>query len=135
MTPTRIQRRRKVGWSAPLDSEGRKPVYVGRPGRFGNPFTPDLYVKSGRIGYLDHAEGRRMAADDFEQWLIAGDDGLWCGPGDESVAARRALLGAVSQLAGRNLMCWCPLPEPGQPDYCHAAVLLRLANSAGAVRP
>ena len=33
-------------------------------------------------------------------------------------------------LHGRNLACWCPLPEPGQPDHCHAAVLLELANTA-----
>lgn len=36
---------------------------------------------------------------------------------------------ARQQLAGRDLMCWCPLPEPGQPDHCHAAVLLGIANS------
>jgi hypothetical protein len=35
-------------------------------------------------------------------------------------------------LAGRDLMCWCPLPEPGQPDHCHAAVLLKLANGTAA---
>ena len=34
----------------------------------------------------------------------------------------------LADLAGKNLACWCPLPEPGQPDWCHAAVLLRLAN-------
>jgi hypothetical protein len=32
------------------------------------------------------------------------------------------------ELAGWDLACWCPLPEPGEPDHCHAAVLLRLAN-------
>jgi len=31
-------------------------------------------------------------------------------------------------LAGHPLACWCPLPEPGTPDWCHAAVLIRRAN-------
>lgn len=35
---------------------------------------------------------------------------------------------ARRDLAGRDLGCWCPLPAPGQPDLCHAAVLLAVAN-------
>jgi hypothetical protein len=35
---------------------------------------------------------------------------------------------ARTELAGRDLMCWCPTPEPGEPDHCHAAILLHLAN-------
>lgn len=31
-------------------------------------------------------------------------------------------------LRGKNLACWCALPELGEPDICHAAVLLELAN-------
>lgn len=32
-------------------------------------------------------------------------------------------------LAGRSLACWCPLPaSPAEPDLCHAAVLLKVAN-------
>ncbi|MHC3450822.1 DUF4326 domain-containing protein [Streptomyces prasinus] len=120
--PTRIQRRRTAGWRKP---EGA--VYVGRGSRYGNPFTVDLYVKAGRIGYLDRAEGCQLAAADFRQWLVDNDHGLWCGPRSESDTARAELLAAIPQLAGRDLMCWCPLPEPGQPDHCHAAVLLSIA--------
>jgi hypothetical protein len=29
---------------------------------------------------------------------------------------------------GKNLACWCALPEHGGPDICHAALLLELAN-------
>lgn len=36
---------------------------------------------------------------------------------------------ARRELAGRSLACWCPLPVPGEPDHCHAAVLLEVANS------
>ena len=31
-------------------------------------------------------------------------------------------------LAGLDLACWCPLPAPGEPYICHAAVLLAIAN-------
>lgn len=33
-----------------------------------------------------------------------------------------------AELAGRDLACWCPLPVPGEPDLCHASVLLEVAN-------
>jgi len=35
---------------------------------------------------------------------------------------------AQQNLAGRDLACWCSLPAPGEPDLCHAAVLLAVAN-------
>lgn len=35
----------------------------------------------------------------------------------------------LAELRGKNLACWCALPRPGEPDICHAAVLLYLANS------
>ncbi|MDB6134215.1 MAG: hypothetical protein JWM59_2458 [Verrucomicrobiales bacterium] len=33
------------------------------------------------------------------------------------------------ELGGKNLACWCPLPAEGQPDHCHAAFLLEIANA------
>ena len=35
---------------------------------------------------------------------------------------------ARTELAGRDLACWCRLPEAGEPDLCHAAVTLSAAN-------
>lgn len=37
---------------------------------------------------------------------------------------------AVADLAGHDLMCWCPLDRP-----CHADVLLELANGSRTHRP
>lgn len=34
----------------------------------------------------------------------------------------------IESLRGKNLACWCPLPEDGEPDMCHAAVLIEVAN-------
>jgi hypothetical protein len=39
-----------------------------------------------------------------------------------------ALERARTELRGRNLACWCPLPEGDEDDKCHAAILLRIAN-------
>lgn len=30
----------------------------------------------------------------------------------------------IAPLRGHDPACWCPLPNPGEPDLCHAAVLL-----------
>jgi hypothetical protein len=37
-----------------------------------------------------------------------------------------------AELGGKDLACWCSLPEPGEPDLCHGAILLQLANAAEA---
>jgi hypothetical protein len=35
---------------------------------------------------------------------------------------------ARRELAHHDLACWCSLPAPGEPDVCHAAVLLEIIN-------
>jgi Domain of unknown function (DUF4326) len=44
-------------------------------------------------------------------------------------AKRSMILEALSTLEGKNLAYWCPLPEPGEPDICHAAVLLDIVQA------
>lgn len=120
-TPARIQRRRTKGWRKPEQA-----TYVGRPTRFGNPFRvtldPDtkgwhVVARSGfGVGtFPSDLEARRYATDAFRVWITQPEQ-------EETLRLFRALL------HGRDLTCWCPLPEPGQPDHCHAAVLLELAN-------
>lgn len=101
--PTRIQRRRTRGWRAP---EGA--VYVGRGTRWGNPFrvgAPHPHPDENGRPIRDRAE----AVDLFE--LHIGPMGMH-EYDDDKLAALRAM-------AGRPLMCWCPLDQP-----CHANVLL-----------
>jgi hypothetical protein len=117
----RIQRRRTKGWRAPENA-----VYVGRPTRFGNParlvrVEGGLAVQWGASGGIvgtwpANGVKARLYATDMYRWWI----------GQPEQAETRVLFRAL--LHGRDLMCWCPLPEPGQPDHCHAAVLLELAN-------
>jgi hypothetical protein len=40
---------------------------------------------------------------------------------------RQMVLERLPTLRGKNL--GCPLPEPGEPDICHAAVLLEIAQT------
>lgn len=112
MTPSRIQRRRTAGWRAP---EGA--VYVGRGTRWGNPnriaydsSTKGWHIQhdnGGNIGVWPTATAARAAAVTTYRWHLEANPEL-------VEAARR-------ELAGRDLMCWCPVGDP-----CHADVLLRL---------
>ena len=128
-----LQRARQAANGGPIRLQRvpgrRKPAhaaYVGRPTRFGNP---------ARLAHADHGlvvqwgpndagvgtwpadglEARRYATDLYRHWINQ--------PEQESL---RAL--ARQLLHGRDLTCWCPIPADGQPDHCHAAVLITLVN-------
>lgn len=115
LKPSRIQRRRTAGWRAPDGA-----VYVGRGSKWGNPnrivFDPATdgwhlhYDNGGNIGVWPTATAARGAAVTMYRWHLEAHP--------ELVAAARR------ELAGRNLMCWCPDGDP-----CHADELLRLANT------
>ncbi|MFJ7782213.1 DUF4326 domain-containing protein [Streptomyces albidoflavus] len=122
--PRRIQRRRTSGWTlvgATTNPLGA--VIVTRPSRFGNPFT--LAGAREWLGAETSEQAREACHMAFRSW-VRGSDQWWMGP--EAAAARRRLLEGLPELRGKDLACYCPLPEPGQPDHCHAAVLLDLAN-------
>lgn len=122
--PTRIQRKRTPGWRKPDNA-----VIVSRPSRFGNPFTIKDAIEA------EFADPRSACAVNYAEWLRVGTEGGWY---EETYRAgrmvfdRRRVLAELHTLRGKDLACTCPLPEPGQPDHCHAAVLLRLANNHGA---
>ncbi|MEU0671329.1 DUF4326 domain-containing protein [Streptomyces sp. NPDC006172] len=134
--PRRIQRRRTKGWRTPTDSQGRKPIYVGRGTPFGNPCTqvrmPALdgseWEHEGRLGKVSGQRHAFVHPDKTITWHLVKD-----ATPEQAVAMYRGWLArrqdlaerARQELAGRDLMCWCP---PGRP--CHADVLLELANGA-----
>lgn len=131
--PSRIQRRRTKGWTKP---EGA--VYVGRGTRFGNPYKlgetcvrfPGIkgatWELEGRIGktpgqmhHFRHPDGTVT----WHQVELASSKHIialyraWLADHPELIERARA------ELAGRDLMCWCPEASP-----CHADVLLEIAN-------
>lgn len=113
--PDRIRRLRTEGW--------RKgdAVIVDRTSAYGNPW------KAGEPGIPDRAAAaaqfalglslRRIVAatatNPDEALLLMRLGSAY--PSDEQIRA---------ELAGRDLACPCPLPDPGEEDHCHARVLM-----------
>ncbi|MGW0334345.1 DUF4326 domain-containing protein [Streptomyces sp. NPDC003011] len=136
--PRRIHRCRTRGWRlADASSNPLGVVYVGRrPGsRWHNPFK---IVPEGRQWRVIDTGDRSRALRDEPQIVpekhlarvvatrlfelhTSSPLGLYAYSAADLADLR-------TELAGRDLMCWCPPPAPGETDYCHAAVLLRLAN-------
>lgn len=96
--PKRIQRKRTKGWRMPPNT-----IYVGRPTRWGNPFTlKDLMTVE-------------ECVQNYSDWLFPS--GKWISLGALWIRAH------IEELRGKNLACWCSLDQP-----CHADILLELAN-------
>ena len=96
-------------------------IYVGRPTKWGNPFTVGAKNQFGTI-----TKDNRHAASLY----------LGFAPQNEKL-----IEAARDELAGKDLACWCALCDlhaemGGKPlgsncpycERCHADVLLRLAN-------
>jgi hypothetical protein len=139
LTPQRVQRRMTGGWKAPLDALGRPPKYVGRPGQYGNPFRiHGGHTSVGPMWRVAVNTWKHIPADECVCAYVTSSIPL--GP-SAVVSLYRDLLTVrqrdepdrfrewLAPLAGRDLMCWCPLAdERGAPVPCHADVLLELAN-------
>lgn len=80
-------------------------VYVGRPSKWGNPFT---HLKKDTQAKFK-VKTREEAVENYRQWIEWGGGGY--------------LRKYLEELRGKDLVCWCA-PEP-----CHADVLLGLANA------
>lgn len=126
--PERIQRQRTAGWRMP---EGV--VYVGRPGRWGNPFSA-MDVGEQYPSLTDQQLAGMLVAN-FRDLIRAGgrlDLPNWRrfdGVRVRAVFRYPSLEEIRAELAGRDLACWCPTSSP-----CHADVLLELANEVAPCR-
>jgi hypothetical protein len=124
MKPERIQLSRKKGFRLPPNT-----ISVARPSKWGNPFRIGGYFM---IGGPVVVGGLRMS------WCEATPQAA--GPGytfieNAAMAVEffkrlmeRGYHKDLSELRGKNIACWCQLPIPGEPDICHGAVYLELAN-------
>jgi hypothetical protein len=123
--PERVQLSRRKGWRKPANT-----VVVARPSKWGNPYVVGRTLvtftgpeDSWFIGSFDRIQRiesitPRIAVELYRAlwmttWNVADADVPRPAPGD------------ITDLAGKNLACWCPLDQP-----CHADVLLELANGA-----
>jgi ribosomal protein L34 len=122
--PKRIQRKREYGWRA------GSAVVVDRSSRYGNPWR--IYDDTLVIGpddtmqrFATPAEARQAATQHFRAWLLGeGVDNWQTG---RKVFSRRRILTDLWRLKDRDLACMCPLPKEGEPDHCHAVVLMEFA--------
>lgn len=120
--PKRLQRRRVKGWRKPDNC-----VIVDRTTKWGNPFKVGEKIRNDSplwpyiaAAVPGGARGlaaltpvtREQAVDLYSSWVIE----------------QPHLMLSLGELAGKDLACFCPLPAEGEPDRCHAALLLALAN-------
>jgi hypothetical protein len=107
--PRRVQLSRKKGWRKPENT-----VVVSRPSIYGNPFWK---------GY-----GCRMSAAWSYKVHLATERLLMSLGAPAQNHHMRKIAENLDALRGKNLACWCPLDMPD--CYCHAGVLLEMANAA-----
>jgi uncharacterized protein DUF4326 len=80
-------------------------VYVGRPTKWGNPYSHLPSHDPNVILVPTRADAIRL----YQDWFLTTDAG-------------KRLLDQLEQLRGKHLVCWCA------PKDCHADFLLELAN-------
>jgi hypothetical protein len=107
--PVRVQRKRIKGWKMPENT-----VYVGRPGKWGNPFKVGEAIwnpKSETISLIT-PNSVEECVELFEIYMKNG------------MAKKHTwMYKHLHELKGKNLACFCSLDKP-----CHADILLKLAN-------
>ena len=86
----------------PLPIDLRNVIYIGRPTKFGNPFS---HLSSSIAKF--QVKTRAESIMKYAEWLMTQPSLV--------AAARR-------ELRGKDLLCWCePLP-------CHGRILIEIAN-------
>ena len=107
-------------------------VYVGRGTKWGNPWKVGhrFSLTSGDPAKLDAT--LRAPIEEYMGGTIDPETAVelyrlilpWRTAPCSDAIRHLPMLAQVTELAGKNLACWCPLDQP-----CHADVLLELANT------
>lgn len=118
--PKRIQRKRSKGWKMPPNT-----VYVGRPTKWGNPWSLEACGTRSKCVRLYRAWMVGTFTEKSVERIIGG--GVKCKPQPLGflgwLMIRGSLRNELAELRGKNLACYCPIDQP-----CHADVLLEIAN-------
>ena len=89
-------------------------VYVGRPTKWGNPYVVGHNYADGEHDEIPYDN---IDAETAVRWYReAIVNGI-------STAVNLTVREIMTELRGKDLVCWCPLDQP-----CHADVLLEFAN-------
>ena len=83
-------------------------VYIGRPSKWGNPFTH--LKESTRAEFI--VETREEAVSAYENWI----------------RKQPHLMASLHELDGKVLGCWC------KPKSCHGDILVKLINEMKKIR-
>jgi len=78
-------------------------IYIGRPSKWGNPFT-HIAGKATKAKYI--VDSREEAIEKYREWI----------------SAQTNLLSSLHELEGKTLGCWCA------PNNCHGDILIELIN-------
>ncbi len=78
-------------------------IYIGRPSKWGNPFTHKANTKAEFI-----LPTREESIEAYKEWITKGEG--------------KHLLNDLHELKGKTLGCWCA------PQNCHGNVLADLVN-------
>ena len=83
--------------------KARYDVYIGRPSKWGNPFT-HIRDRKTQAAFVVGSRDEAVAA--YRSWLLTHPD----------------LMAALPELKNKTLGCWC------KPHRCHGDVLAELAD-------
>lgn len=128
MISVRLQLSRRKGFDLQAVSRaanGLPAIVVARPSRWGNPY---------RVSACHPVHGWPMSREEavalYRETIAIGTVRLLGGTeaAYRPVGTLHPKEAVITFLRGHNLACWCPLPKPGEPDVCHAAVLLEITN-------
>lgn len=128
--PVRLQLSRKRGFNLQalsLATNGLPAVNCARPTKWGNEFYIGKDDRNWCV-YDRHDQFIARAANELGARHIAVNKFRDRVEAEIAVDPQAASL-MWKRLRGRNIACWCALPEPGDPDICHGSVWLSLANS------
>lgn len=81
-------------------------VYIGRPSKWGNPFT---HIKNGKTLAKFIKPNREDAINAYRDWIMNGEG--------------KYLINDIEELRGKVLGCWC------HPKPCHGDVLLEILGN------
>jgi hypothetical protein len=86
-------------------------VYIGRPSKWGNPFT---HIKDRKTRAEFIVESREEAVSKYRQWIMNQPE----------------LLKSLPELKDKTLGCWCikNSKNPPFPYVCHGQVLVELID-------
>lgn len=87
-------------WQKSTNKNGS--VYIGRPSKYGNPFS---HLENTKAAYK--VATREEAVRKYEEWIL-----------NNPVLLEQAKI----ELKGKDLICWC------RPAACHGDVLIKLVN-------